>query len=204
MTLTTSDDLTLVGQVRRPADPAAAAVLCHPHPQYGGDMNATLVAVLFDVLPEAAILTLRFNFRGVAGSEGSYDGGRGERRDVAAAASLLALEAPGLPLWLVGWSFGADVALASDAPGVTGWIAVAAPLSIAPVEELVAAADPRPTVLLVPEHDMFRGPESAAEAVASWPVAPQLEVLAGADHFLNGHAATAAERVVRHITAPRP
>jgi len=199
ITTTTSDGVSLVAELTTPDDPVAAAVLCHPHPRYGGNMHATLVAVLFDVLPEAGIACLRFNFRGAGGSTGTFDGGQGERLDVTAAASSLADGVPGVPLWLVGWSFGADVALASDAPGVSGWIAVAPPLSIVEPTEMVAPAQARPTVLLVPEHDMFRSPASAAEEVARWPVAPELEVLPGADHFLGGHAYEAAWRVRDHI-----
>jgi len=199
MTPTTSDGVALEAELSRPAVAVAGAVVCHPHPRYGGNMHATLVAVLFDVLPEAGIACLRFNFRGVGGSTGAYDGGRGERLDVAAAAAALAGEAQDLPIWLVGWSFGADVALAGDAPGVAGWIAVAPPLALVEPGEMVAPGDPRPTVLLVPEHDMFRGPASAAAEVASWPVAPVLETLPAADHFLGGHAHEAAARVRDHI-----
>jgi alpha/beta superfamily hydrolase len=193
-TITTSDGIALEAEQRVPEGATAAAVLCHPHPQYGGNMFATLVAVLFDTLPTMGIATLRFNFRGVGDSGGEYADGIGEQLDAAAAVSALAADT-GMRPWLCGWSFGADVALATDAPDAAGWIAVAAPLGLVPPSAMVAPTDPRPTFLLVPELDSFRPPDAAGAVTATWERPPALETIPGADHFLMGHSQVTAERI---------
>jgi len=193
-TITASDGTALEAEERVPEGATAAAVVCHPHPQYGGNMFATLVAVLFDTLPTMGIATLRFNFRGVGDSGGEYADGIGEQLDAAAAVAALAT-GTGMRPWLCGWSFGADVALATDAPEAAGWIAVAAPLGLVAPSAMVAPADHRPTFLLVPELDSFRPPDAAEAVTASWPHQPTLETLPGADHFLMGHSQVTAERI---------
>ena len=86
VSLGTADGETLEGEVAR-ADgvPRATCVLCHPHPQFGGSMRSLVISELFGALPGAGITTLRFNFRGVEGSTGSWSTGTGERADVATA-----------------------------------------------------------------------------------------------------------------------
>jgi len=188
--LTTVDGLTLEGELTVPDDAWAAAVLAHPHPQYGGTMRSIVIGALFQALPEAGVAALRFNFRGVQGSEGSYDGGRGERNDVVAAVDVLYEIVEGLPLVLAGWSFGADTSLNVVDERAAGWFAVAPPLRRP--EHLAAAQDPRPKLVAVPEHDQFRPPESAEPIVVRWANA-RMEVVKGADHYLVGRTDRAAQ-----------
>ena len=183
--LQTADGLTLEAELSVPDEPWAAAVLLHPHPQHGGNMRSIVPGTLFTALPAAGVAALRFNFRGVEGSDGSYGGGVGERADVVAAVDVLAPITEGLPLALAGWSFGADTALAVGDERVGGWFAVAAPLRVVTIEDMVAAHDPRPKLLVVPEHDQFRPPDSAVETVTDW-ANTRVEVVPGADHFLVG------------------
>ena len=85
------------------------AILCHPHPLYGGSMHDAVLETAADVLMERNIGTVRFNFRGVGASDGDHDEGRGEADDLVAVRDWLAAEhAPG-ELWLAGYSFGANV-----------------------------------------------------------------------------------------------
>ncbi len=101
------------------------AVVCHPHPLYGGTMRNRVVYWLARVLEEAGMSVLRFNFRGVEKSEGSWTGGEGEAED--ARAALRWLRAQGVePLWVAGFSFGCYAGLrAGWQEGVARWIAVA-------------------------------------------------------------------------------
>jgi alpha/beta superfamily hydrolase len=185
ITLHTADGLALEGELSVPDEPWAAAVLLHPHPQFGGNMRSIVPGTLFAALPEAGVAALRFNFRGVEGSEGEHDEGVGERKDVVAAIDALGPITEGLPLALAGWSFGADTSFAVGDERVAGWCAMAPPLRVVKMEDMVAARDPRPKLLVVPEHDQYRPPDSAREATADW-VNTDLEVVAGADHFFVG------------------
>ena len=110
--------------------------------RYGGDMHASVIAALFEALPEAGVATLRFNFRGVGASGGRHDDGRAEVLDIEAALADLAVAAPVHPVVVAGWSFGADVALSVVDPHLDGWCCIAAPLTLG--EQPPAASDERP------------------------------------------------------------
>jgi alpha/beta superfamily hydrolase len=153
-------------------------------------MRSIVIGALFKALPDAGVATLRFNFRGVEGSEGSYDDGRGERDDVVAAVDVLYEIAEGLPLVLAGWSFGADTSLNVVDERAAGWFAVAPPLRRP--DDVAAAPDPRPKLVAVPEHDQFRPPDSAEPIVARWTNA-RMEIVKGADHYLVGRTERAAQ-----------
>jgi alpha/beta superfamily hydrolase len=182
--------------MRLPEHASAAAVLLHPHPTAGGDMHSLVTSILAEGLPAEEVAVLRFNFRGVGRSGGSHEGGVGERLDGLAAIDALAARVPAeLPLALVGWSFGADVALTVDHPRLCGWVAIAPPMREAALDEMVAADDSRPKLLVVPARDQFNPPEKAEPQVASW-VNTTVEVIPGADHFLVGRG----DRVITAVT----
>lgn len=190
LALTTTDGLSLRAELALPAGGAeeatAAAVLCHPHPLHGGNMFATVPDALFRALPETGVAALRFNFRGVDGSDGTHDYGSGERRDVEAAIDRLADEvAEATPIMTASWSFGADVSLAVASDRLAGWFCVAPPLRIVEPSDMVASSDARPTRLLVPEHDQFNPPAQAEETTADW-TNTEVVVVDQADHFVNG------------------
>ena len=175
-TLRTDDDVALEAQLDGPADAAVGAVLCHPHPQYGGSMHSIVISELFRALPAAGVRCLRFNFRGVGRSAGAFDDGRGERLDVLAAIDGLAAELPG--------AFGADVALSVLDPRVGGWMAIAPPLRFATALDEVAA-DARPKLLALAERDEFRVPAEVQAQVGAWR-ATRVEIVPGASHFFVG------------------
>jgi alpha/beta superfamily hydrolase len=158
-------------------------------------MRSLVTSELFRALPAHRCAVLRFNFRGVGASGGEHGDGVAERLDVVAALDALADAVPGRPLVVAGWSFGADVALTVDDARLAGWVLIAPPLRVVAPEAMVAAHDPRPKLLIVPERDQFRPPDSAAEATAGW-TNTRLEVIPGADHFLAGRTARATELVV--------
>lgn len=193
--LTTTDELGLEAEVHVPADPIGAAVLAHPHPQHGGSMRSLVTSELFRSLPAAGVAVIRFNFRGVEGSDGEYDAGHGEQQDVIAAIDTLGGRVGSVPLVLAGWSFGADVSLSIVDERVDGWCVVAPPLRILRADELLAATDPRPKRLIVPEHDQFRPPDSARSFTEAW-ANTEVVVIAGGDHFLAGRTDRVASQIV--------
>jgi len=181
---TASDGTSLVGDLRIPERAAAAAIVCHPHPSYGGDRFNHVVAALFDGLPTSGITTLRFDFRA------DFDGGRSELLDALAALDVVAGTTPGAPLVAVGYSFGALIALALDDGRLAGVVAVAPPLGAgAPLSPPTA-----PTLVLTPEHDQFSPPDASEPFVDEWRRAGAATVdhltVEMADHSLVGHTAT--------------
>lgn len=198
--LTTSDGVALEAELVVPPDPRAAVVLCHPHPEQGGNMRSIITGTQFRELPDHGAACLRFNFRGVGRSEGAHDRGRGEQLDVVAAIDALHPITEGLPLVVSGWSFGADTSLAVVDERIDGWAPVAPPLRVLPDDELLAALDPRPKRVLVPEHDQFNPPERAEERTSGW-LATDLVVAAGGDHFLVGRLGAAVEVVMELLAS---
>ena len=195
----TDDGILLEAELALPDRPAAGVVLAHPHPAHGGSMRSLVTSELFAALPAAGIAVLRFNFRGVEGSGGEHGGGEPERSDVRAAVHTMAGRVPNVALVVSGWSFGADVSLAIDDPAIDGWFAIAPPLRILTPDLLVAAADPRPKVLAVPEHDQFNPPQSCAAAITGW-ANTRMEVVAGGDHFLVGRTRLVADWLATFAT----
>jgi alpha/beta superfamily hydrolase len=196
----TADGVTLAAEWVVPDRPAAAAVLAHPHPLMGGTMHVGVTGSLFEDLPRRGVAVLRFDFRGAGASQGTHGGGRPEAADVRAASARLGELAPGVDRWLVGWSFGADVSLQVVDDDVRGWVLIAPPLATVAPEDRAAAQDPRPKLLLVPEHDQYRDPSSAAAEVEGW-AATTIEVVPGADHFLAGRLGTVADLVAAALGA---
>ena len=186
----------LEGRLAIPGGATDGAVICHPHPQYGGDMDNLVVVAIANALRAAGLATLRFNFRGVGGSDGSFDGGRGERDDTRAALSALrerlGVESPAL----IGYSFGAMIALAV-ADNTMRLAAIAPPLTLASAAVPGAAA----TLLVVGDHDAFCPLAALTETAAGWPKT-RIVVLDGADHFFAGQAARIGAEVASFLRTP--
>ncbi|HZZ93442.1 MAG TPA: alpha/beta fold hydrolase [Usitatibacter sp.] len=98
-----------------PAAPRAAGVIAHPHPLFGGTLDNKVVTTLARAFGEAGAATYRFNFRGVGGTAGTHDEGRGETDDMLRVIEHARAQHPGLPLWLAGFSFGGAVATRASA-----------------------------------------------------------------------------------------
>ena len=112
------------------AEPRAAVVFAHPHPQQGGTMHTKVVFQGTKGLLRIGCAVLRFNFRGVGASAGTFDEGQGEKQDFHAALDFMANRYPGLPLWAAGFSFGAWIALEAGAadPRVSVLVGIAPPV----------------------------------------------------------------------------
>jgi hypothetical protein len=213
-TLQTADGLSLVGELALPESvaPVATLVMLHPLPTHGGMMDSHLFRKAAYRLPALADLAvLRFNTRGTesdAGrSEGTFDNGDSERFDVAAALDLVEFRDLPAP-WLVGWSFGTDLALRHGCdPAVAGAILIAPPLRYSTEADLVTwAGSGKPVVAIVPELDDYLRPREARERFAVIPQARIVEITGG-KHLLVGHTEEVLDAIVDAIVpgkAPLP
>jgi hypothetical protein len=164
------------------AVPRGVAVLCHPHPQHGGTMDNKVVQTLARAFVQLGYRAVRFNFRGIGGSEGVWDEGRGEIDD--ALAVIAAQRDPALPLALGGFSFGAYVATQAAArlpePARAERLVLVGPA----VVNFVAAPVSQDTLVIHGEADDV----VPLSAVLDWarPQALPVTVVPGAGHFFHG------------------
>jgi len=206
--LHTADGLTLVGELALPLERPVAAtlVMLHPLPTHGGYMDSHVLRKAAWRLPAIADLAvLRFNTRGTSSprgtSEGAFDGGRAEGLDVAAALAFVAERALPRP-WLVGWSFGTELALMHGRdPSIEGAILLSPVLHRATDADLAAwDAFGKPLVVVVPENDDYLRPAQARERFA---MVRQAEVIAveGAGHLWVGEIAVrrVLDEIIRHV-----
>jgi alpha/beta superfamily hydrolase len=214
LTLTTADGLDLVGELAQPVDrpPVATMVCLHPLPTHGGMMDSQIFRKAAARLPALAqIAVLRFNTRGTSSahgtSEGSFDAAQDEQFDVSAAVEYA--EFAELPnVWLVGWSFGTDLALKYGIePAVVGTILLSPPLRYAAADDLAGWRDSgKAVVAIVPEFDDYLRPDEARERFA---LIPHAEVIAvpGGKHLWVGQAETVLNLIVERLNpsaAPLP
>ena len=131
-TIESADGLSLEAEIDEPAAARGVLVMCHPHPQLGGTMNAPLLLALRDHLVQEGWIVARFNFRGIGSSEGEPSTGEAEVADARGALSWARERYPDLPLVLFGWSFGAAVAVRALGAGAEAAGAVAIAPSVKP------------------------------------------------------------------------
>lgn len=204
ITLVTSDNLKLVAELATPVGkkPVAVLLTLHPLPTHGGFMDSHVLRKAANRLPALADLAvLRFNTRGTTSpqgtSEGSFGDGVDEERDLEAALAILASRDLG-PVWLVGWSFGTELAIKYGFDkDIAGAILLSPPLRRAGEQDLVKwTGSGKKLIAIVPEHDEYLPP---APAVARFSVLPEAQVIAvdGAKHLWVGESAT--RRVLNEI-----
>lgn len=189
-----SGELSLEGVLHLPSEtPAAGAVVCHPHPQYGGDMENNVVVAACEWLVDRGYAALRFNFRGAGASEGSFDHGVGEQNDVAAALSFLAAqpEVDAKRVGLIGYSFGAMMAAEVASGELRGLALVSPPLASADLRVAWGC----PALLLAGDRDDL-APADRLHVVAEQPGA-ELEIVQGADHSWWGFEDDLGDALVR-------
>jgi alpha/beta superfamily hydrolase len=166
-------------------DGVACAVVCHPHPLYGGTQDNKVVHTTARALQERGLATVRFNFRGVGASAGAFDDGRGETEDALAVADYAGARWPGAALTIAGFSFGAFVAYSVASRRPVRQLITIAP----PVRRFNFAELPVPQVpWLVIQGD--RDELVDHTAVLGWTQTlqppPVVVLLAGAEHFFHG------------------
>jgi alpha/beta superfamily hydrolase len=182
-----SGDLTLEGLLHRPAaTPHPAAVVCHPHPLFGGDMHNSVVAAVCQALAETGIAALRFNFRGVGRSLGRFGDGIGERADAIAALAYLRQREGVDPtrVGLVGYSFGAAVALVAADDQVAALAAISTPNFGGGIPPLAIRCL---TLLITGDRDDVAPPALLTTLAEMIGPRCQVTIVPGADHFWWGY-----------------
>jgi uncharacterized protein len=202
-----SGKLTLEGAWHYPegAGPFPVVVVCHPHPQYGGEMSNNVVMAICQGLCQQGIAAFRFNFRGAGGSQGNFADGVGEQEDAKAALSFVAKDnkIDNSRIGLAGYSFGAGVAL-SAAPTdeqVKAIALISPPLDMPQWESFYQYKVPK--LVLGGSEDAFFSAIQLAKQVQKLSDPKEYEIVRGPDHFWCGFEPQLAAKVVlffkRHL-----
>jgi uncharacterized protein len=194
-------NIQLEGLLWLPAQtPQRGVVLCHPHPQYGGDMQNNVISALAQALQQAGMATLRFNFRGVGHSSGEHGGGEAEIEDVNAAVSYLLSRQTLSAVAIAGYSFGSIVGLRAGAVDarVHKLVGVAFPLGFGDPSFVMAVTKPK--LFISGDRDNFSPIAGLQELLNTAPAPKALVTVAGADHFFWGQENHVAEAVVEFLT----
>ncbi len=180
-----SGALEIEGQLAA-SDRRRGVVITHPHPLYGGNMHNNVVAAVCRAYQSMGCTTLRFNFRGVGGSQGNYDDGIGEQEDVRAAVAYLA-DTGIEKIDLAGYSFGAWV----NAMAVYGGLLVDKMIMVSPPAAFIdfkSISDLDSLELIVTgNRDEIAPAGMVAQLYPAWNPAAKFEVIQGADHFYGGY-----------------
>lgn len=191
-----SDGFQLQGLLHRAG--VNGVVVTHPHPLYGGDMYNPVVETITKTFQRQGYTTLRFDFRGVGNSQGRYDQGNGEKRDVCQALACLAhinIER----ICLAGYSFGAWVNAQihpGDAP-VTEMILVSPPLAFIDFGSIQEIANLK--LVVTGSRDDIAPVHMIQERLPSWNPTSRFEIIPGADHFFSGYAGILASTLMEYI-----
>jgi alpha/beta superfamily hydrolase len=180
-------------------EPTGIAVVCHPHPVHGGTMTNKVAHTLARAFVGSGIAALRFNFRGVGKSDGSFDDGNGEVADVLAAVSWLRREIPTLPLWIGGFSFGAAMAIRAAVQCKPAGL-----VSVAPAVSRFAGNLDRqpdcPWLIVQGDQDELVDIEETIAWVNELDPGPELEVFPDTEHFFHGKLVQLRSAVEEFVT----
>jgi uncharacterized protein len=188
--------------LKEPLTPAGRiAVVCHPHPLFGGTMHNKVVYRIAKSFQNASFAVLRFNFRGVGHSQGEHDEGRGEQDDLRAAIKFMKEKYPDAEVWLAGFSFGSSVVLragCSDS-SIRALVAAGAPVSKFDFIEVMACDKPK--LFVQGGLDEFGRPADLERFVAKLSEPKTLKIIEGADHFFEGRLAELEKAVSDFINS---
>lgn len=176
-----------------------AAIVCHPHPLFGGTMHNKVVFRIARAFSDAGFAVLRFNFRGTGRSEGEHDSGRGEQDDLRSAIEFIERKYPDGEIWLAGFSFGSAVMLraASCDDRVRAIIAVGVPVSKQNFSDLARCNKPK--LLIQGSNDQYGSVDQLETFFGSLDEPKQMKIIDDADHFFEGHLQELAETVTKFI-----
>ena len=181
----------------------AFGVVCHPHPLYGGTLDNKVVWALARAFQQCGAATIRFNFRGVGASGGSYDEGRGETDDTLAVIAHGRQRWPQAALWLAGFSFGAVVAIQAASRAQPACLVTVAP-GITRIAVDPAAVPACPWLIVQGGADDVVPPDVVIAWARTLTPSPQLTVLPGAGHFFHGRINELRDTVLAFMaTLPR-
>ena len=183
-----------VSDVGEGTRPPLAALVCHPHPLFGGSMHNKVVYQTAKTIHRFALPVVRFNFRGVGLSDGTHDKGLGEEGDVIAMIDFLASEYPDVPLLLAGFSFGSWVGLRAGCgdPRVSELLGLGLPVADLDTRSFsyLEHCD-KPKLLVSGEFDRFGPPTKLRAMVERFPSQikenTRVAIVGGGDHFFTGH-----------------
>lgn len=185
------------------AQPRALAVVCHPHPQYEGTMHNKVAYTLARAAVESGAAALRFNFRGVGDSAGSYGEGRGELEDCIAAERWMRERYPDLACWRLGFSFGAAMMIRASADEACDVLVTVAPPADRFGDYGLDGSAPRADRWLLVQggSDDVVSPEATIDWAHSLDTPPDIEVFEGVGHFFHGELTALRERVCVTLAA---
>jgi alpha/beta superfamily hydrolase len=186
----------LEARIDEPAGPPrAVAVVAPPHPELGGTLHDRVVYHATQGLTRVGCAVVRFSFRGSGSSEGAFTGGAGERDDFRAVVDAATARYPGLPVWAVGYSFGAWIAAdvgAAD-PRVTQLVAIAPPIDSQDFSAVATAG--KPVFLIHGEFDHFTSTKAMQRFYGTLAEPRELVIVDGADHLFDGHVSEIADTI---------
>lgn len=185
----------VAGEGSESAPASAFAVVCHPHPQYGGTLDNKVVHTLARAFNQLGAPAIRFNFRGVGTSAGTYDDGRGETQDALAVIAYGRKRWPGAALWLGGFSFGGSVAVWAAGEAAPARLVAVAP-GITKIGVTGAAPPACPWLIVQGDVDEVVPPEVVLAWTRGLKPAPEVAVLPGAGHFFHGRINDLREAVL--------
>jgi alpha/beta superfamily hydrolase len=198
-----SGELLLEGVLGVPEGvlPFPAVVVCHPHPLYGGSMDNRVVNAVCKRLVQNGIAALKFNFRGVGGSQGEHGGGKDEGQDVAAAIDYISglagadVDRIGLVGYSAGFGYGAPVGIGDERVRVL--VGISPPLAL--FDFTLLKGCPKPHLLVSGDKDDLLMIESFRRFCRSLGESGECHTIEGADHFWQGYEEALAERVVAFL-----
>jgi alpha/beta superfamily hydrolase len=183
----------------QPAEPRMTALVCHPHPLYGGTMHTKIVFRAAKAALALGLPTLRFNFRGVGRSEGTFAQGQGEIEDARAALDFLSARFAGLPIVLMGFSFGCWVGLRAGAGDDRVRPLIGLGVAAGSYDFSFLAPVTKPKLIVQGSNDVYGPRRRVQELFDSLAEPKQIRWIEGADHFFTGRLEEAQEAVTSFL-----